>query len=160
MEKISFSNNLGLLLSARKKVLNSFKCRLFPIKMLNEIPAHEPIPEPATEPETETELEVATEPTKATKATKTKTKRKMSSLKFHENVLNEIKNEEKNINEQIFNEFFNYHYPSFFVKDLYEKNQNQNEKTVKNINESLINLRSSINSKEIPQNENPKKKYC
>ena len=28
---------------------------------------------------------------------------------------------------------------------------------VKNINESLINLRTSINSQEIPQKENPKK---
>ena len=33
----------------------------------------------------------------------------------------------------------------------------KNEKIVKNINESLINLRDSINSKETPQNENLKK---
>ena len=70
---------------------------------------------------------------------------------------NEIENEEKNINEQIFTEFFNYQYPSFSVKDLYEGNQNKNAKIVKNINESLINLRNSINSKEIPENENLKK---
>ena len=53
--------------------------------------------------------------------------------------------------------FFNYHYPSFLVKDLYEDNQNKNNKIVKNINESLINLRNSINSKEIPEKENTKK---
>ena len=33
----------------------------------------------------------------------------------------------------------------------------KNEKIVKNINESLMNLRDSINSKETPQNENLKK---
>ena len=33
LEKKSFLNNLGLLLSAREKVLNSFKGRLFPIKI-------------------------------------------------------------------------------------------------------------------------------
>ena len=47
-----------------------------------------------------------------------------------------------NINKQIFSEFFNRHYPSFSVKDLYEDNQNKNEKIVKNINKSLINLRT------------------
>ena len=77
---------------------------------------------------------------------------------MHENSSNEIKNEEKNINEQIFNDFFNYHYPSFLVKDLYEENKNKNDKTVKNINESFINLRNSIKSKEIPENENLKEK--
>ena len=102
-----------------------------------------------------TEPEVATEPTKATKA---KTKRKISLLKLRENLLNEIKNEGKNIIEQIFNEFFNYHYPSFLVKDLYEDNQNKNDEIVKNINESLVNLRNSMNSKEIPENENPERK--
>ena len=35
----------------------------------------------------------------------------------------------------------NYHYPSFLVKDLYKDNQNEDDKIVKNINESLINLR-------------------
>ena len=74
-----------------------------------------------------------------------------------EEFLNKIKNEEKNVSEQIFNEFFNYPYPSFLVKDLYEGNQNKNDKIVKNINEPLINLRNSINSKEIPENKNLKK---
>ena len=46
--------------------------------------------------------------------------------------------------------FFNYHYPSSLVTGLYEENQNQNDKIVK--------LRNSINSKEIPQNENRKRK--
>ena len=53
--------------------------------------------------------------------------------------------------------FFNFHYLSFLGRDLYEDNQIKNEKLVKNINESLINLRNSIISKEIPENENPKK---
>ena len=61
------------------------------------------------------------------------------------------------INEQIFWEFFNYQSPSFLVKDLYEDYQNKDETTITYLNESLINLRNSINSKKIVQNKNPKK---
>ena len=73
------------------------------------------------------------------------------------NFLNEIKNEEKNIHEQIIREYFNCQSPSFLVKDLYEGNQNKNDISVKYLRESLINLGNSINSKEIPENENPPK---
>ena len=76
---------------------------------------------------------------------------------MREKFLNEIKIEEKSKNEQIFNEFFNYHIPSFLVKDLHEDNQNKNDKIVKNINESLINLINFINSKDTSENKNPKK---
>ena len=58
----------------------------------------------------------------------------------------------KNMNEQIFREYFNYHSPSILVKDLYEDKQNENDKIVKNLNKSLINLRNSINGKEVPEN--------
>ena len=58
MKKV-FLNNLGLLFSAREKVLNSFKTRLFSIKNLNKIPAREPTAEPATEPVVPKEPEVA-----------------------------------------------------------------------------------------------------
>ena len=61
------------------------------------------------------------------------------------------------INEQIFWEFFSYQSPSFLVKDLYEGYQNKDETTITYLNESLINLRNSINSKKIVQNKNPKK---
>ena len=134
---IKVQKNLGFLFSTREKVLNSSKIRLLPIKNLDKIPTREPAEQKA-----------------ATKATKAKTKRKISSLKLREEFLNKIKNEEKNINQQIFNEFFNY---QFLVKDLYEGNQNKNDKIVKNINESLINLRNSIDSNKIPKNGNPKK---
>ena len=55
------------------------------------------------------------------------------------------------------NDFFSYHFPSILVKHLNEDNQNKNDKFVKHINESFIDLRNSINSKELPENENPKK---
>ena len=61
------------------------------------------------------------------------------------------------INEQIFWEFFNYQSPSFLVKDLYEGYQNKDETAITYLNESLINLRNSINSKKIVENKNPKK---
>ena len=81
----------------------------------------------------------------------------MSSLKLHKEFLNEIKNEEKDINEPIFRKYFNYQYPSFLVKSLSRKNQNKTVIAVKYLNESLIDLRNSINSEEIPENENSKK---
>ena len=74
-----------------------------------------------------------------------------------EEFLNKINDEEKNINEQIFREYFNYQSLSFLVKYLYEDNQKINDIIVKYLNESLIHLRNSINSKEILENENPKK---
>ena len=49
---------------------------------------------------------------------------------------------------------------SVLVKNLYEEIQNKNDRIVKYLNESLRNLRNlrnSINSKEIIENENPKK---
>ena len=70
--------------------------------------------------------------------------------------LNEIKHKEKK-NEQIFREYFNYQSSLFLVKDLHEANQTKNDITVKYLNESLIDLRNSINSKKIPKNQNPKK---
>ena len=96
LEKKSFLNNLGLLFSAREKVLNNFKNRLFPIKNLDKIPAREPTPEVQSEQEVATEPGVATEPTKATKA---KTKCKIASLKLGEEFLNKIKNDEKKKNK-------------------------------------------------------------
>ena len=45
MRKVTkYVSNLGLLLSSREKVFNSFKRRLFPIKKLNKIPTGEPTP--------------------------------------------------------------------------------------------------------------------
>ena len=97
-------NNLGLLLSARDKVLNSFKSRLFLLKKLDKIATREPAKE--QEVAKEPAKEPATEPKVATKAKNKKTKRKISSLKLSEGFLNKIKNEEKNINEQIFKDYF------------------------------------------------------
>ena len=147
LDKNSFLNNLGLLFSAREKVLNSFRSRLFPIKKLDKIPTQKP----ATEPE------VAAEPTKARKATEAKTKRKISSLKLCEEFLNEIKYEGKTINEKIFRDYFLFQSRSYLTKVLYDSGKIKNDKIVKNINNGLIELRNSINSKEMPENENPKK---
>ena len=75
---------------------------------------------------------------------------------MREEFLNKIKDEEKYVNEEILKEYFNYQSPSFLVKDLYEDNHNKNDIIVKCLNESWIDLRNSINSKEIHENENPK----
>ena len=54
LDKECFLNKLGLLFSAREKVLNNFKTKLFPIKKLDKIPTREPTPELATEPTKQT----------------------------------------------------------------------------------------------------------
>ena len=144
IEKEFFWNNSGLWFSVRENVLNNFKSKLFLIKNLYKIPA----PKVATEPTPE----VATEPTKATK-----TNRKISTLILREEFLYEIKKEEKNINEQIFRQYFNYQPPPTLVKDLFEDNQNKSDMILKYLDESLIDLRNSVNSKEIPENINLKK---
>ena len=43
------------------------------------------------------------------------------------------------------------------MKNLYEGNQSKDKITITYLNESLINLRNSINSKKIVENKNPKK---
>ena len=50
--KKSFSNNLGLLLSARENFLNNFENRLFPMKKLHRMPILQPKPEVVAEPNT------------------------------------------------------------------------------------------------------------
>ena len=76
---------------------------------------------------------------------------------MREECLNEITNEEKNMYKQLFKEYFDYDSLSFLVKDLCESNQSKSDMIVKYLNESLIDLKNSINSKEIPENKNPKK---
>ena len=68
IKKNFFKNYLGLLFSAREKVVNNFKSRLFPIKNLDKVPTREPTPEPVTEP----------------------TKQKKSKLKLQQEFMNEI----------------------------------------------------------------------
>ena len=73
------------------------------------------------------------------------------------NFLMKLKIKKKNINDQVFRQYFHYQSPSFLLQDLHEDNQNKNNIIVKYLNESLINLKNFINSKEIPDNEYPKK---
>ena len=148
--KRSILNNLQSFFSTIEKVLNNFVSRLFPIKSLDKTWINIWL-------SISNSIWTTPETTIVTKATKAKTKCKISPLTFREEFLNEIKNEEKNINELIFIEYFNYLSPSFLVNDLCEENQNKNNIIVKYINESLINIRNSTNSKEITDNINPKK---
>ena len=60
----------------------------------------------------------------------------------------------KNTNSQIFKKYFHYQSPSFLAKDLYEDNQIKNGRIVKYLNDSLIDLRNSVNGKKSPENIN------
>ena len=88
----------------------------------------------------------------STKATKTKPKPKIYTSKMCEEFLNKIKNEETNTNEQIFREHVNYQSRLVLVKHLFEGNKNKIEVIAKYLNESLIDLRNSINKKKIHEN--------
>ena len=80
-----------------------------------------------------------------------------SSLKSHEEFLNEIVNEEKYINENIFRDYFRYQNPSSLVKDLFRANKNNNDKTKCLIIIELIKIMEGINIKKITENENLQK---
>ena len=76
---------------------------------------------------------------------------------MHKKIRNEIKNDEKNLNEEISKGYFLNHTPLFLAKELYNSNQNVNDEILKDINDSLIELKKDINIKKIPKNENPNK---
>ena len=76
---------------------------------------------------------------------------------MREEFLNKTINEEKNINEQIFRNYLLYQTPSYLTKVLYDRDEIKNNEIIKNINNGMIELRNSINSKEILENENPEK---
>ena len=76
---------------------------------------------------------------------------------MREEFSNKIKIEEKNINEQIFKDYFFYQTLSYLAKSLHGGGKIKNDEIIKHINNGIIELRNSINSKEIPENENPKK---
>ena len=135
-------NNVGLFLKAGEKVLNNFKSRIFPIKDKIPTPEYEPVPEPASNPK------VFDTP---------KSKRKILPIEFLEKILNETVKEEKNINNQIFKEYYHYQALLFLANDLYEGNQDQNDKIDKYLNKSLTDLGNSVDSKEIAGNKNPNK---
>ena len=76
---------------------------------------------------------------------------------MHKKFINEIKNDKKNINEEIFKGYFFNHTHLFLAKELYNSNENVNDEIVKDINDSLIELKKDINTKKTRKNENANK---
>ena len=107
LEIKSFLNNLGLLFSAREKVPNSFKSRLFSIKNVDKITTREPAAETAAE--------------------KIPTKNQKSKLKLQQEFIKETIANEKDINDEIFWDYFKYQNQSFLAKDLIRATQPKNE---------------------------------
>ena len=56
----------------------------------------------------------------------------------------------------MFKTFFCYQTPSHLVKSLYDADKIKNDE-MQHLNNGLNELRNSINSKKVPENENPKK---
>ena len=75
------SNNLGLLVTAKGKVLISFQSRLFPIKILDKTLTRESTPGPTTEPQVA--KEPAAEPEVAKEPVKIKKKKKLNAKYLH-----------------------------------------------------------------------------
>ena len=61
------------------------------------------------------------------------------------------------MNQQIFKKYSFNHTSLFLAKELYNTNQNVNDKIVKHINDALIELKKDINRKKNPNKENPNK---
>ena len=71
--------------------------------------------------------------------------------------MHEIIVKEKDVNYEIFWNYFKYQNPPLLEKDLIRATQTKNEPLVNNVNDGLIDLRSIIIRKEIPENKNPNK---
>ena len=71
--------------------------------------------------------------------------------------MHEIIVKEKDVNYEIIWNYFKYQNPSLLEKDLIRATQTKNEPLVNNVNDGLIDLRSIIIRKEIPENKNPNK---
>ena len=109
--------------------------RLFPKKNLDKISTCVSTPGVATEP----------------------AKRRKSKLKMQQEFMNKIIANEKDINIEIFCKYFKYQNLSFLAKYLIRATQAKTEQLVNSVNDGLIDLRSAIIRKEIPESENPNK---
>ena len=112
VEKRPFLNNLRLFFSAREKVLNNFKSRLFSIKNLEKYPTRESTTELATEP----------------------IKRSKSKLELQQELMNEIIADGKVTNDEIFWNYFKDQNPLFLAKDLIRAKEVKNQQLKNNIN--------------------------
>ena len=128
-------NNLGLLFSAKKNVLNNFKSRLFPTKKIEKIPTREPT------------VDLATRPIKDMR----------SKSKLQQEFMNEIIANENDLNDKILWNYFNYQNPFNLAKDLIGATQAKKEQLLDNVNNEMIGLRNAIFRKQISENENRNK---
>ena len=71
--------------------------------------------------------------------------------------MHEIIAKEKDVNYEIFWNYLKYQNPLLLEKDLIRATQTKNEQLVNDVNDGLIDLRSIIIRKEIPENKNPNK---
>ena len=104
IEKISFLENVRILLEARENVLNSFRSNVFPLTSSTPGPTPNPTPNPP----------VLYKP-KQTRARSRIPKIEIYPFKLNEAFVNEIRNDEGNINTETLREYFWYQNPSFFL---------------------------------------------
>ena len=124
-----------MLLTAREKINDNFKSRLFAIKTLDKIPTREKTPKVAIEQI----QEVATNPTK----------HKKSKLKLQQEFMNDVTADKKDINDEILWNYFKNQNPSFLAKYLIRDKKANNEQLVNNVSVGLIDLGNGIKRKKI-----------
>ena len=105
IEKISFLENVRILLEVRENVLNSFRSNVFPLTNSTPGPTPNPTPNPP----------VHYKP-KQTRARSRIPKIEIYPFKLNEAFANEIRNDEGNINTETLREYFWYQNPSFFCE--------------------------------------------
>ena len=76
---------------------------------------------------------------------------------MYQEFINEIIADEKDINDKIYWNYFKYQNPLFLVKDLIRAKHDKNVELINNVNGGLIDLRSAIIIKEIPESGSPRK---
>ena len=140
VEKRSFPNNLRLFLGARGNILNNFKRKIFQLKKLNKIPTPEPAPMQTCELAPAPRLLPAYEAAPISKPTKIK----ISKLKLRKKMEDEIKTDKKDINDEIFWNYFKYKSALYLVKCFLKTKQDNNDQSLKDISNSLIDLRNTV----------------
>ena len=76
---------------------------------------------------------------------------------MQQDFLNKITTDEKDINDEIFWNYFKYQNSSLLANNLITAMQAKNVQLVNNNDGELIDLRNTIITKEIPEDENPNK---
>ena len=137
-EKVSFLENVRILLKAGKNFLNSFKSIVFPIENLTE----------------DSSLDPKLNPSVLYTPKQTRARSRTPEIKISRNFVNEVRNDDENLNSEISKEYVNYQNPSLLEKCLLKANQVKNNQIINQAINLIKELRNVVIRKEILENGN------